>query len=164
MTEKHIKLLILIFLFSFFLVATARPGHAGEVTLSPDHRLTLRVRDTPLQQVLQKLAEQGVRVEEAGDRPADDAGDQQQQDGRQLEPPGEPLAGDPDDADGGQRDQCVLEHPFPRPSRLSTGPECNRLPAPGRTQGRDRAGGGHRGEGAAPRCARENGENGVRPL
>jgi hypothetical protein len=62
MTEKHVKRLILILLWSFLLVAASRPGHAGEVALAPDNRMTLHVQDMYLQKILKEIADQGVRV------------------------------------------------------------------------------------------------------
>jgi hypothetical protein len=53
----------------------------------------------------QQVAEQVVRVDQAGDlRPDEEPGDQQQQDGRESQPPREPLRADARDDDDGEAD------------------------------------------------------------
>ncbi|MDZ7832535.1 MAG: S8 family serine peptidase [Desulfobacterales bacterium] len=60
MTKKFLKFIL--FLSTWLLMAAAWPGHAYEVSLTPDSRLTIRAQDTYLQKILQDIAEQGVRV------------------------------------------------------------------------------------------------------
>jgi len=60
MTQKIFKFIL--FLSTWLLIAAACPGHADEVSLTPDNRLTIHAQDTYLQKILQEIAEQGVRV------------------------------------------------------------------------------------------------------
>ena len=53
----------------------------------------------------QQIAQQLVRVYELSDRPQDEAGDEQQQDRRQPQPPGQPLRADASGQDPCQPDQ-----------------------------------------------------------
>lgn len=60
MTGKFLKYII--FLSAWLLTAAVWAGPAYEIALTSDSRLTLRAQDVYLQKILQKLAEQGVRV------------------------------------------------------------------------------------------------------